>query len=455
MLKAHYFVKEKPLFVAATAVYPYSADFEAKFFATTRFGEPLNMSRRVGDKLHVPRQLCLYKDAKLDKRTTGTKISAINCKVGPRNDEQARIIEEVLELLKHDQDHILEASTGTGKTFVGLTVAARLGLKVLIVVTKEDLLVQWREEAKKFLNVTDADIGIIQQNKCQVKGKKIVIGMVHSLAKEKYPEEIYDEFGLVIFDEVHRMAADTFSIVAGLFNAKHRLGLSATAVRIDGKEFLFEAHIGEVKVHSKFVPMSPKVLAIDSGWLLPRVPKKVNGSWVTGQLHHEPGKLGAVLVAMSKSEHRNKIITKLVKKAYDKDRYTLVLSDLARAKHLNALAYMAHLAGVKEKDIGFYVGDMSEDEREETKTKRVVFATYGMTAEATDVPWWSVAVLATPRANIMQPVGRILREYPDKPTPVVFDIVDYDSRILAAYFQKRCTQYTSKEMGGTVTKATV
>jgi len=77
------------------------------------------------------------------------------------------------------------------------------------------------------------------------------------------------------------------------------------------------------------------------------------------------------------------------------------------------------------------------------KDKRVWWATYAMTAEATDNPKLDTAVLATPRANILQPVGRILREHPGKKEPVVLDLVDTCAHILQTFTSKRRTQYFS------------
>ena len=42
-------------------------------------------------------------------------------------------------------------------------------------------------------------------------------------------------------------------------------------------------------------------------------------------------------------------------------------------------------------------------------------------------------MLAMPRANVTQPVGRIRREYADKEQPVVMDVVDNDSPVFSGY----------------------
>jgi superfamily II DNA or RNA helicase len=78
--------------------------------------------------------------------------------------------------------------------------------------------------------------------------------------------------------------------------------------------------------------------------------------------------------------------------------------------------------------------------------RRVVLGTYGMAAEATDVPQWDSLVLATPRANIKQPIGRVLRELKGKKEPVILDIVDEDSWVCRKYAESRLKQYHSEEI---------
>jgi len=444
----HLRIKQAPISVGAMAEYAYDPLLEAQMLALTRYDGPVQLSKHVGDKLLVPRELPLSFKGTKDKRVSPKAEIAINCKYPPRNKEQARLIDESYQLLLKGRSHILQANTGTGKSFIGIRLAAMLGLKTLIVVTKEDLMKQWLDFFKQFTDLTDKDIGIIQQNKCQVEGKKVCIGMVHSLSKEKYPESIYDAFGLVITDETHHMAADTFSIVAGLFNAKLRLSLSATPKRIDGKEFIFHAHLGPVMVVSNASNTKPKVLVVKSNWKLPIVNWRVNGGWARIPLPHEPGKLGAVLVSLAKDQERNALIIRFAHQAYQKGRRTVVISDLARDKHLDCLHDLARIAGIPEADMGFYVGGMKEKDLEDATVKKVIFGTFGMLGEGSDIPWIDTLIMATPRANIIQSVGRIMREYPDKKQPVVVDIVDGASKILQGYYYARVKRYG--EMGAEI-----
>jgi superfamily II DNA or RNA helicase len=72
--------------------------------------------------------------------------------------------------------------------------------------------------------------------------------------------------------------------------------------------------------------------------------------------------------------------------------------------------------------VGYYVGGMREASLKETEEKQVVVATYAMAAEALDIKTLNTLVMVTPKTDIVQSVGRILREKHEK--PLVVDIVD-------------------------------
>jgi superfamily II DNA or RNA helicase len=72
--------------------------------------------------------------------------------------------------------------------------------------------------------------------------------------------------------------------------------------------------------------------------------------------------------------------------------------------------------------VGYYVGGMKELELKSSETKTVVVATYAMAAEGLDIKTLRTLFLATPRTDITQAVGRILRVKHDR--PMVVDFVD-------------------------------
>ena len=93
----------------------------------------------------------------------------------------------------------------THNTVMGLNIISKLKKKTLIIVHKEFLLRQWIERIEQFL--PEARVGRIQGEIVDIKDKDIVIGMLQSLSMKEYPNSIFKDFGLSIFDEVHHVSA--------------------------------------------------------------------------------------------------------------------------------------------------------------------------------------------------------------------------------------------------------
>lgn len=422
---------EIPQATRAWSVFPYSERLEQRLQTVSRFGEPISLCEKRGDNLFVAR--ALFPISANDKRVGGLNVSFTNL-IKPRDKEQARLMNETTSLLEREESFITQAPTGSGKTIIGLDAIANIGKKTIVVVTKEDLMGQWRERIQTFLDLTRKEIGIIQGDKCDVRGKKIIIAMIHTLAKDKYPHYIFDDIGLVIWDECHRANADTFQVSTTMFPAKLRLGLSAEPNRQDGKEVIFKSHIGPTRVIGNSLPMVPKVISINTKWRFPR-------KWDGTKLDHNPGKSMHITVIMAKDVKRNTLLAKWIYKAYEKGRNIIAFSDLAVEKHLGRMKQLLIKFGVPQKDIGYYIGGLTEAQRDKVKGKRIILATYGSTAEATDIPWLDFAIYLTPRAHVLQPVGRVLREYPDKKIPIIIDPVDFDSGVYRKFYVKRKSFY--------------
>ncbi len=432
-------IKEQPEITGACSIYPWSDKLAERLTLTSRFDEEVELYEKIGNGLiKVPRQLCPI--GKEDHRVGGPKTLFPGACLAPRNFEQKRIWSEAGDLLDEGESFVLEAPTGFGKTVTACELIARMKTRTLVIVPKTDLMHgkdQWVDAFKEFLGLQENQIGFIQGDKCEVLGKKVVLGMLKSLSiKGKYPISILKEFGFIIWDEVHRLPATTFSKTAGMFPALLRMGLSATPERLDGKEFVFQAHIGPVAVKSKALPMKPIVATYTSKWKNPRDNRgrKINGT---------PGKMGYVLTVLTKDSKRNKLINQLILRGYKKGRHTVVFSD--RVEHLETLRSIACTSFVPVHDTALYVSKSKKSELDAASGKKVIFATYAMMGEGTNIPWLDCCILATPRANVKQFIGRILREYPDKEQPVILDILDFDNKIFVGFAYKRKMLY--KEMG--------
>ncbi len=130
---------------------------------------------------------------------------------------------------------------GAGKTIVGLAVMARLQTYTLILSTNTVALRQWKDEILDKTNVSPDDIGEYSGDKKEIK--PITLATYQILTYRGDDSRTYPHFklfnkenwGLIVYDEVHLLPAPVFRITASI-QAKRRLGLTATLVREDEKE---------------------------------------------------------------------------------------------------------------------------------------------------------------------------------------------------------------------------
>jgi superfamily II DNA or RNA helicase len=88
--------------------------------------------------------------------------------------------------------------------------------------------------------------------------------------------------------------------------------------------------------------------------------------------------------------------------------------------------------------VGYYIGGMKESALKETEGKKVVIATYAMASEALDIKTLTTLIMVTPKTDIEQSVGRILRE--KHSSPIVVDIIDSHD-LFKNQWRKRKTFY--------------
>jgi superfamily II DNA or RNA helicase len=140
-------------------------------------------------------------------------------------------------------------------------------------------------------------------------------------------------------------------------------------------------------------------------------------------------------------EPRNKLLIELLKDVYDeKQRQILVLTD--RVEHTKTLFDMLPLDIQNESCI--LARNVKADVRADwCANKRILIATYAMCKEGFDVPTLNTLLIATPRPDVDQIVGRILRVEKTKRTvsPLILDVVDPAFR---RQFQQRNELYSKR-----------
>ncbi len=301
--------------------------------------------------------------------------------------------------------------TVTHNTICALYLLAKLGKKTIIVVHKEFLMEQWIERIKQFL--PDARIGIIQQNKVTVKNKDIVIAMIQSISMKNYPMETFDQFGFSIFDECHHISSQVFSRCLPKLGNQYMLGLSATPRRKDGLSKVFHWYLG------------PMIYQIKN-----REIQNVNIHLINYSSDNEYTKIELTnygKISMPKMinnicyyKKRNKFIVKLIKLILqEKNRKILLLSN--RREQLKCI--YEYIIKKNICSIGYYVGGMKKKDRKISETKQVMLGTYSMSSEGLDVKELNTIIFASPKSDIVQSTGRMLRLITDT-IPTAYDIID-------------------------------
>jgi superfamily II DNA or RNA helicase len=317
-------------------------------------------------------------------------------------------------MIDNNRLFVLGDFTVTHNTILSLYVAAHYSLKTLVIVHKTFLLNQWKERAEEF---TNANVGIIQQDKIDIDEKQIVIGMLQSIAKDKYDQDIFKDFGLVIFDEAHHAPSKYFSQALPIISCKKTLGLSATPKRSDKLEKILYWYFGNIMYKLDNIT-NDKVLVNIYQYKLDhekfREYKLRNGEINRAKTINKIITIG----------RRNKFIINVIREMIEPKRKIIILSD--RVDHLKLLKERLEKYNTNDSIIttSFYIGGMKMEKLKISEEAQVIFATYSMAAEALDIPELNTLFMVTPRREIEQAVGRILRKIDPLTRPIIYDFID-------------------------------
>jgi superfamily II DNA or RNA helicase len=441
---------EPPLFIDLGAAYKYSPALAKALTFKNMFADPgaedddkfYQAYRREEGLIYVPPAAVPPCDD--DRRSRGIPVQ-FGGTFKAKDAEQQRVVDESTSLLLAGRNHIIEAPTGFGKTYVGSAIALNCKRSTLIVVNKEMIIGQWVEAMEVVLGLHRTDIGLIQGDKCNVQGRPVVIAMLQSLCKPgRYPSWVYEAFGLAIFDEVHRLGSDYFTQVMWNLSCRSMIGLSARPERKDRRERLFKMFIGPTLVKSEAMPLPFKVLAVDTPYKLPRrlVVNKLTKEKKLTKVEPPHGRTVMLEKGMIKCHGRTQIAVKLTCISAERGRRIILF--FTTLDYMKAVgAEIAKVLGAGE--VGYLTGGMKEAARQEAAEKTVLCTTYQMTSEAVNLPWFDTAVLVSPKSDVLQVVGRILRPYEGKKDPTVIDLVDRDSTVLTGFHNQRMKFYKSKQ----------
>lgn len=380
-----------------------------KVFRTTKNG--ICVPRFYGtDKVGEPKQDRRPEPAKSTAKFTGQLRDATN-----QN--------EAFNAAIQTGHGVLSLPCGYGKTTVSLAIACKLGYRTMIVVHKQFLADQWKERIQQFC--PGATIGIVRQDKKEVNCD-FVIAMLQSLSLKEYSYDDFDTVGTLIVDEAHHICAKVFSQSLFKVCPKHIFGLSATPERKDGLTKVLHWFMGPTffaveRKNQEQVEVFP--ITFDSPSYKNPPPSMRNGKI----------SMPSMITYLVEDRVRNKMLVELVKKASLGTRQLLVLSD--RRLHCELLHQCFPTTS------GLYMGGMKEAALQESSKKKIIFATFSQAHEGLDIPTLDTVILASPKSDITQSIGRIMRETKGKQNnPHIYDIHDPWS-VFTAMFYKRSKIY--------------
>ena len=249
---------------------------------------------------------------------------------------------------------VLSLDTGLGKTVCALAIAARMGVRTLIIVHKEFLAHQWIERIHQFC--PGCSVGRVQQEKCELD-HPFVIAMIQTLCMRAHDPSTFVSVGLVIVDEAHHVGAPAFSQAMFTMCPRYTLGLTATPDRKDGLTrllywFLGPCFFAKYRTHSTNVRVHT-IRHMDPEYMKPPPVSRL-------------GKvcLATMINSMVVCPQRNDRLLDIIREAMTCHSHVLVLSD--RRSHCE---WIVHQLG---SCAGLYMGGMKQEELDASAQKHVV-----------------------------------------------------------------------------------
>jgi DNA excision repair protein ERCC-3 len=136
---------------------------------------------------------------------------------------------------------VVVLACGAGKTIVGIEAMRHIQTKTLILATNQAAVNQWVREILDKTHLTADQVGAYTGTVKQLRPVTVATYQILTWrrSKEAQFEHLHlfedEDWGLLIYDEVHLLPAPVFGATSAL-QGRRRLGLTATLVREDGRE---------------------------------------------------------------------------------------------------------------------------------------------------------------------------------------------------------------------------
>ena len=382
----------------------------------------------------------LFKSLEIDTVIEDKRHSGNSIKLKFLGDLTTQQQKAAKALLQHDNG-VLAATTAFGKTVVGAHMIAKRKTNTLIIVHRRQLLDQWIERLKLFLDLEPDQIGMIGGGKHKPTGI-VDVAIIQSLIKKNVVDDVVAEYGQIIVDECHHLSAVSFEAVAKGCKAKYFLGLTATAVRKDGHHPIIFMQCG---------PIRYKVDAREQAKLRTFDHKVIirNTQFSLNELEGEKLSISDIYSQIISDNQRNMLIIEDVLQAIKLGRSPLILTE--RKEHAaffeqkllefckNVIVMVGGQNAKKRAEVNLQLDNTPESE------ERVIIATGRYIGEGFDDKRLDTLFLTMPiswHGTLAQYAGRLHRDYANKKEVLIYDYVDNQVAMLAKMAAKRIKGYT-------------
>lgn len=343
---------------------------------------------------------------------------------GTLRDYQERAVEAAMG----ERQGVIQAPTGSGKTVIAMALAARLSTPVLLIVHTSVLFEQTAKRVREFLGV---EPGLVGAGHDEPGG--VTVAMVQTLMRRDLAPW-RDRFGLVILDEAHHCPATTFKSVVGHFDAKYRIGLTATPVRKDRLHPILFDVVGPI-IHE----VKPRTL-LATGSIAHAEVIRVETDY---RGRYRRNDYQSLINRLVKNLQRNELVVDAILRYHR--RRSLILTE--RVRHGKMLAEALVQRGMKAEAV---TGDLSREKRDEVirrfeeGTTALLVSTTSLVGEGFDLPAIDGVFLTVPNgspAKTTQALGRALRPHAGKKEGRIVDFVDSQVPLLRNQFKRRARVY--------------
>jgi len=333
---------------------------------------------------------------------------------------------DAIHLMEDEYRGLINLATGLGKTLTAVYAIRQQRKRTLIVCPGRSIADNFYKELCNAFG--ENKVGYYGGGKKKLRD--ITVGIVGTVTNHLDVFQNHD-LGLIIFDEVHHLAAHTFfSIVDELGDVGRIFGLTATDFRSDGKDIMITAGVGPVLIKRDLV------WGVKNGWLAnPHF--IIRNIRTTGREYRDDKLKNYKVHVLQSTTMFDQIAGDIAKMVSVGKRVLCLVDQVEHGKRLAEHLGLPFATGPDKKSTS-YVEELNSGQLPG------LIGTSKYLGEGTDTKLVDVLVMANFMAGkgpVIQSLGRGLRLYPGKTDLIVLDYVPTGSKMLVRHATQRLSYY--------------